>query len=88
MHVPGGSDSKESVCNAGDLGLILELGRSLEKRMAWRPTPVFLPGEFHGQRSLAGYSPQDYEESDTTEQLLLLLLLGVFGVSPVNCFYN
>ena len=28
------------------------------------------------------------QESDTTEQLLLLLLLGVFGVSPVNCFYS
>ena len=88
MHFPGGSDSKESACNAGYLGLILELGRSLEKRMAWQPTPVFLPGEFHGQRSLAGYSPQDYKESDTTEQLLLLLLLGVLGVSPVNSFYS
>ena len=36
-------------------------------RMAWRPTPVFLPGESHGQRSLAGYSPQGHRESDTTE---------------------
>ena len=27
-------------------------------RRAWQPTPVFLPGESHGQRSLAGYSPQ------------------------------
>ena len=33
----------------------------------WLPTPVFLPGEFHGQRSLAGYSPWDHKESDTTE---------------------
>ena len=31
------------------------------------PTPVFLPGEFHGQRSLAGYSPQGLKESDMTE---------------------
>ena len=30
-------------------------------------TPVFLPGEFHEQRSLAGYSPWDYKESDRTE---------------------
>ena len=37
----------------------------LEKGM--QPTPVFLPGEFHGQRSLAGYSPWDCKESDTTE---------------------
>ena len=33
----------------------------------WLPIPVFLPGEFHGQRSLAGYSPQGHKESDTTE---------------------
>ena len=32
-------------------------------------TRVFLPGEFHGQRSLAGYSPWGYKELDTTEQL-------------------
>ena len=32
-------------------------------------TPVFLPGEFHGQRSLEGYSPWGCKESDTTEQL-------------------
>ena len=39
----------------------------LEKGMA--PSPVFLPGEFHGQRSLAGYSPWGRKESDTTERL-------------------
>ena len=32
------------------------------------PTPVFLPREFHGQRSLMGYSPQGHKESDTTLQ--------------------
>ena len=36
-------------------------------RRAWQPTPVFLPGESHGQRSLAGYSPWGHTESDTTE---------------------
>ena len=35
----------------------------------WQPTPVFLPGESHRQRSLAGYSPQCYKELDTTEFL-------------------
>ena len=35
----------------------------------WPPTPVFLLGEFHGQRSLAGYSPWGQKESDTIEQL-------------------
>ena len=33
----------------------------------WQPTPVFLPGEFHGQRSLTGYSPWVHKDSDTTE---------------------
>ena len=33
----------------------------------WQPTPVFLPGKFHRQRSLADYSPKDSKESDTTE---------------------
>ena len=36
-------------------------------RRAWQPTPVFLPGESHGQRSLMGYSQQGRKESDTTE---------------------
>ena len=36
----------------------------------WQPTLVFLPGESHGQRSLAGYSPQSLKESDTTEATL------------------
>ena len=35
---------------------------------AWLPTPVVLPGEAHGQRSLAGYSPQGHTELDTTEE--------------------
>ena len=34
----------------------------------WHPTPVFLPGKFHGQRNLAGYSPWDPKELNVTEQ--------------------
>ena len=52
---PGGLDSKESACNAGDLGSIPWLGRSPGERNG-NPPPVFLPREFHGQRSLAGYN--------------------------------
>ena len=49
----------------------------LKKGMA--TTPVFLPGEFHGQRSLVGYSPCGCKELDTTEQLThkSTLLVGV-----------
>ena len=52
--VMGGSDGKESCCNAGDLGL--NLGRKMPWRRKWQPNPVFLPEEFHGQRSLMDYS--------------------------------
>ena len=52
----------------------------LEK--ARQPTPIFLPGEFHGQRSLVGYSPWGHKESDMTEQLTHTLSpLGVPGGS-------
>ena len=37
-------------------------------RREWLPTPVFLPGEFHGQSNLAGYSPQGCKELDMTER--------------------
>ena len=63
MGFPGGSDGKESACNAGDPDLIPGLGR-----FPWRrerlPTPVFWPGEFHGL-----YSSWAHKESDMTEQL-------------------
>ena len=49
--------------NAGD---VRDAG-SIPGRRAWQPTPVLLPGESHGQRSLAGYSPQGCKESDTAE---------------------
>ena len=41
-------------------------------RRKWQPTPVFLPGESHGWRSLGGYSPRGRKESDTTERLYSL----------------
>ena len=56
MGFPGSSDGKESTFNAGDPGLILEVGK-IPWRREWQPTPVFFPGEFHGQRGLVGYSP-------------------------------
>ena len=49
-----------------DLGSVLGLGRSPGGR-AWQPTPVFLHGESHGQRSLVGYSPWGRKELDMTD---------------------
>ena len=53
---------------AGDIrdeGLTPVMERSWQR--AWQPTPVLLPGESHGQRSLAGYSPYSSKESDMNE---------------------
>ena len=63
LGFPRGSDGKESACNAGDLGSIPGSGRSPWKR-EWLPTPVFLPGKSHEQRSLVGYGPWGGKESD------------------------
>ena len=41
--------------------------RKIPKWRAWQPTPVFLPGESHGQRSLAGDGPQGHKQSDLPE---------------------
>ena len=60
MSFTGGSDGKESTCNAGDMGLI-------PWRRKWQPTPEYLLRESHGQRNLAVYSPSGFKESDTTE---------------------
>ena len=65
---PGDSEGK-SIC--------LQCGRhrfnpwfgNIPWRRKWQPTPVFLLGKSHGQRSLVGYSPWGHKESDTTERL-------------------
>ena len=67
--VPWWLDSKESACNPGDLGSIPGAGRSPGERRKWQPTPIFLPGEFCGQRSPCGR-----KELDTTEQLTHVLI--------------
>ena len=72
MDFPGGSDDKESACNAGVPGSIPGLGR-FPWRRAQQPNLVFLPGESHGQRSLAGYSLCSRKELDTTEWLTHIL---------------
>ena len=84
---PGGSDSKASAHNAGDLGLILGLGRSPGEGK-WQPTPVFLPRKFHGWRSLVGYSPRGHKESDTTGWLHFLCGEGNGNLIKYSCLKN
>ena len=52
--------------------------RKIPWRMKWILTPVFLPGKFHGQRSLARYRPWGHKECDTTEQLTFSLFSRLY----------
>ena len=59
---------KESACQCRIHGFDPWV-RKIPWRRKWQPTPVFLPGKSHGQRSLVGYDPWGCNELDTTEQL-------------------
>ena len=69
LGFPDGASGKEPACPCRRhkrVGLIPGSGR-FPGRRAWKPTTVFLPGESHRQRSLAGYSRQGCKEPDTTK---------------------
>ena len=98
LGFPGGSYGKECTCNAGDLGLIPGLGRSLGEgngnllqysglensmdRKAWWTTVQGIA------KSRTGYSPWGHKESDMTEQLSLLLFtfMHLIALKPFFCF--
>ena len=67
---PGTANGKYLPANAGDTRDRLDpwIGKTPGRRK-WHPTSALLPGKFHGQRSLAGYSPPGHKESDVTETL-------------------
>ena len=66
---PDGSVVKNPSAKVGDMshGFDPWLGK-IPWRRAWKPTPVFLPGESYGKRSLEGYSPQGRKEFDLSEE--------------------
>ena len=77
---------KRFVCHHSDslgLSLVQSLSREDPLEKFWQPTPVLLPGEFHGQRSLAGYSSWGHKDLDTTEQLSLH-----FMYSLIICIFS
>ena len=74
LDFPGGSEGKETTRNAGDSGSIHGSGKSPGEGNG--NLLQFLPGELHGQRSLAGYSPLGHKESDMTELLALSVSTG------------
>ena len=68
---PGGTSGKESACQGRrckGYGLDPWVGK-ITWRRKWQPTPVFFPGQSHGQRSLVGYGSWGHKESDTTEHM-------------------
>ena len=70
MGFPGGTSGKKKNLSAKARDMRHKFDPWVGKipwRKEWQPTPVFLPGEFHEQRRLVGYSPWGHEESDTTE---------------------
>ena len=74
MCKSGGTVVKNLPANAGDTedeGSILGWEDPWSRK--WQPTPTFLPGKFHGQRRLAGYSPWGCKESDMTEHVRIPL---------------
>ena len=64
LGFPGGSVVKNPPANVGYMGSIPESEDPLEKK--WQPSPVFLPGQSRGQRSLVNYSPWGHKELDAT----------------------
>ena len=68
--LPSDSVVRHQPANAGSrrCGFAPWVGK-VHWRRAWQPTPGFLPGESHGQRSLVGYSPWGRKESDTTAHM-------------------
>ena len=72
----GGSDGKESTCNAGDLGSIPGLGRSPGGGLG-NPLQYSCLENPHRQRSLVSYSPWGHKESNTTELLSTAHVLGI-----------
>ena len=81
----GGLDGEDTGCSSRDLGSIPGV-KKIPWRRAWPPTPVFVPRESHGWRSLVGCSPWLSKESETVEQLTLLLLEVLMEIaSGMDC---
>ena len=64
--LPWWFSGKDSACPCRRRGFDPWVGKILWRRK-WQPTPVFLPGKYHGQRNLAGCSPWDCKESSMTK---------------------
>ena len=87
MGFPDGSASKESACNAGDLGSIPRV-RKIPWRRKWQPTQVSLPGKFHGQRRLHGVAKSWTQLSDNTNTSLDMEFYHFFLLVHIACIVS
>ena len=87
MDFPGGSEVKSVCLQCGRPGFDPWV-RKIPWRRKWHPTPVFLPRESHGQRSLVGYSPRVTKSrtrlSDFTNRCFSLLILSLDAIYTVH----
>ena len=81
VGLPRRFNGRESTCQCGRHGFSPWV-RKIPWRRRWPPTPVFLPEESHGQRSLVGYSPWGHKALDRTEQLSLFIFIQM-GSNPI-----
>ena len=88
MGFPGGSDGKESICLQCRRPGFYPWVRKISWRRDWLPIPVFLPGEFNGQRSLEGDSTWDQKELDMTEWLTLNTLILTYFMFSIILLIN
>ena len=87
---PGGTSGKEPACQCRShkRRRLDPWVQKIPWRRKWQPTPGFLPGESHGQRSLAGYSPWGRKESDMTEWLTFhVTYCEIQPLLPFSGFY-
>ena len=85
---PGRLQSMGSLRVGHDWATSLLLFTFMHWRRKWQPTLVFLPGKYHGRRSLVGCSPWGRQESDTTERLHFHFSLSCIGEgngNPLQC---
>ena len=92
---PGGASGKEPTCQCRRckrLGFSPWVGK-IPWRRKWHPTPIFLPGESHGWRSLVGCSPRSHKELDATDRLSrrtpilgAFLLMSMMASSLIDAF--
>ena len=83
---PGGASGKEPTCQCRRHkrhGFDPWVGK-VPWRRAWQPTPVFSPGEFRGQRSLVGYSPEGHKEVNKTEYAHMCANTHTLGRFPAK----